>query len=357
MSTRFTVVCDCTWAGTYASEAKAAWSLRQHSCEKRARDLANAERGRQRRAAVDRTPKSCPHTHAHHDHGTYACYVLDFCRCPSCARANSTYEANRTRQQAYGRWDNYIDAAPARAHVRELQAAGLGGKRIAAMAGVSTGCMWKLIYGKTRPDGTREPSKRITKTVAARLLAVPMPSLDDLGGGVRVDGTGTRRRLEALMALGWSVKRLATDHGLDRQALDSALAWVPVCAFTARAVKAMYDAIGDNPAPETDRGERQAAARTRNRASAAGWVPPAEWDEADLDDPYAEAPARAVERKTTLGRESVDLDEWCHLVRGGIHPDDAARRCGVVIRSIETAAHRNEREDVLRLLRETRSAA
>ena len=63
------------------------------------------------------------------------------------------------------------------------------------------------------------------------------------------------------------------------------------------------------------------ASADRNRASAAGWVPPAEWDEADLDDPYAEAPARAVERKTTLGRESVDLDAF---VSGQI--DEAERQ-------------------------------
>lgn len=357
MSTQVTVTCDCTWSGTYSSEAKATYALRQHSCEKRARDLAKAERGRARRAAIDRTPKPCLHERASHVHGTYACYVLDACRCVPCTRANRVYEADRIRQQAYGRWDHYVDAEPARTHVRELQAAGLGWKRIATMAGVPSGVMWKLIYGKTRPDGTRTPSVRIMKATAGHLLAVPAPSIDDLGGGVRIDGTGSRRRIEALMALGWSVGRLASDHGIDRQVLDRALAWIPVTVATARAIRVMYEAIGETPAPETNRAERTSVSRTRNRAHAAGWVPPGEWDEADLDDPYAEAPARQVAPKTALGRTPADLDEWCHLVRGGIHPEDAAGRCGVALKSIETAAHRNNRDDVLRLLRETRAAA
>ncbi len=342
---------DCGWSSKRTTAGLAAAALRHHSCAKHLDALATHARGIARHEAVDRTPKPCQHTRTTHVHGTYAAYTLDKCRCISCCAASSAYDSDRLRQQAYGRWDNLLPAQPVRDHVAALRAAGMGAKTIAAAAGVSHGAMSKLLYGTTG----RAPSERISKANRDKILAVPLPGALDLADAARVDSTGTRRRLESLIALGWSVKRLAAEHHLDRQALDAALRWQPVLARTARAVAAMHQQIGDRRPPERTTGEKGAAARSRSRAQAAGWVVPAMWDEDDLDDPYAEPPTMGS------GRATVDLDEWALLVRSGVNPSTAARRVGVhaanAIGTIDKLARQHERPDILALLSETRAAA
>lgn len=331
MTARFVARCDCTWRQVYRTEGMAEYGLRRHSCEKRRAILAATHAASEREQAVDRTSKPCLHKVARHTHGTHSCYVLDRCRCVPCAAATSVYNTALIRRNAYGR-SNYVDAQPSRDHVNALTTARMGLKRIALHDGVSHGALWKLMYGRTKPDGTRTPSKRVTVATERAILAIPMPTVADLGATVVVDSTGTRRRLEALIALGWSVQRLADDYTLDRQALDSALAWVPVQAKTAVTVKAMFETIGDQRAPETTHRERISAARSRNRSQAKDWAPPAAWDDDDLDDPYAADPTPGDAPR------GVDLDEWVHLVSGGVDPEEAAQRCGTTIRGVVEAA-------------------
>lgn len=386
MSARFHTSCtECGWTGNprgYRSRAQADYAHRQHSCEKARRERAAYERGQACAAAVDRTPRPCLHKRANHQHGTHACYTLDQCRCLPCSVAKTEYERDRARRIAYGR-TGMVDAEPIRAHVRALGEAGVGLKRIAALTGVSSGALTKLVYGVTRADGTRRPpARRVRETTARRILAV---TAEDKAGGALVDPTGTRRRLEALIALGWSVRRLTTDHGIDRQALNNALNSVPITRRTADAVRDVYEAVGDtSPRTETAR-DRAAVTRSLRRAAEHGWWPPAMWDDDDLDDPYAEPPARyGVPRCTIPGctatsvmakgmcqghykaarrgedsvsrRPGVDLDEWAHLVRLGEDPTRAAERCGASrLDTIETTARRHRRDDILRLYLEAKS--
>jgi hypothetical protein len=106
------------------------------------------------------------------EHGTYAKYVAERCRCELCRAANRSYERARTRRKAYGR-EPWVDAAPARRHVKKLMASGpgqtdgVGLKQIVKVSGVSHGCLWKLVYGKNG-----KPSKRIHRDTEQKLLAV-----------------------------------------------------------------------------------------------------------------------------------------------------------------------------------------
>jgi hypothetical protein len=381
MSTVADARCECGFARRYTSEAKAAYALRRHSCERHRRLVEAAASALIDEAWADRTPKPCRHKVADHTHGTYACFVLDACRCVPCSVANSAYEADRRRRHAYGTFeDDWVDPEPVRQHVRALQAAGLGWKRIAAAAGVHQSTSWKLMYGKRRPDGTRVPTRRMRADLAAALLAVPTPTIDDLGSTVVIDPTGTRRRLEALAAIGWSVAALADRGHLDRQPLDAALRHQPVHARTARAVRDLYAELWASPRPAPDHRARGAVARARNRAATRGYVPPLGWDEDDLDDPYATPadgydPARTdqctvmgcpaprfvkglcathyqAERRGGTIRTPVDLDEWCNLVAAGESPHRAARRCGTSLDYITHRAEQAGHQRTARLLRE-----
>src|SRR5690606_35234222 len=150
-------------------------------------------RGLARDAAVDRTPKPCLHRVARHEHGHYATYTLDGCRCLPCAAAASEYELNRLRNAAYGR-TRHTDAGPVREHLAALATAGVGLKRVAVVSGVSTGTLTKIVYGVSRGDGTRRPpSSRVLKTTADKLLAV---TARDVAPAALVDGTGAARRLQ-----------------------------------------------------------------------------------------------------------------------------------------------------------------
>lgn len=346
MSARYQASCDCGWHGTYPTDGQARLALGRHSCERQHRLRADAHAALEREKAIDRTPKACLHPVAAHQHGTYAAYTLDACRCLPCTAARSAYDAARARRRAYER-PTMVPAQPVRTHVYALKAAGLGKRTIAQLSGVSATALDKLLRGYGRDGAWKPPSRRMTKAVADALLAVPLPALGDYASGARVDATGTRRRLQALTALGWSVKRLCGEHDLDRQALDHALGGAQLTtARTAQTVAAAYQRIGDRPPTMRSPADAGAVTRAKNKAALSGWTPPAMWDPEVLDDPEAPEPTTAV---VDL-RGPVDLEEFCHLVRGGEHPERAAARLGVRVTSVATAARRHGHKATLAFL-------
>lgn len=217
------------------------------------------------------------------DHGTRAKYVVDKCRCEPCKKANREAENHRYRQQAYGRWEPYVDAEPARNHVRMLMDYGLGWKRIAELAGVGRGTVEKLLYG-SRHRGMG-PSKGIRPETARKLLAV-RPEGERLGGAVNVDATGTRRRLQALVAGGWPQARLAAQLGMSPGNFGKTLRSPRVLAATERAVRKLYDQMWrEDPAQH---GATEASiTRARRHARSNGWSPVGAWDDDTIDDPQA----------------------------------------------------------------------
>lgn len=272
MATAYLVSCDCGFTGRYSSQAKADFATRRHSCRRWLEKSASAARGRLRDAKVDRNPKPCHHKFADHQHGTYACYTLDACRCQPCRDAVRTYEQNRTRQQAYGRWDNLVDAQPARDHVRRLMAAGMGMKRIGAAADVGGGSLWKLLYGRVDSAGVRRQSRRLTKAVSERLLAVEL----DLADGAYVPNTDTARRLQALVANGWSMSKLGAFLDVQPGNFNPVITGArrKVTVATAKRVHALYIELADQAPPEDIHQNKSAATRARNLAARNGWAQP-----------------------------------------------------------------------------------
>jgi len=347
MSTIARAWCDCGFHGEYSSESRAAYAMRRHDCDRWRRKRTKAKQRAARAATFDRTERPCLHKIAHHEHGSYARFTLDHCHCDPCRAAKTEYEAQRRRRKAYGE-EFYVDARPATAHVRTLMAAGMGWKRVAAAAGLDASVVYPLLYGRPDRNGGAVRTKARRETVQA-ILALPVPTIDDLAGPVSVDPTGTRRRVQALACLGWSVDRLAARSGVDRQAIDRALRGARVSVTTARAIRVAYDELWNTPAPEGDQRQRIAAARSRNRAARLGWVPPLAWDDDSIDDPTA------VPDVGEKARHGVDLDEWVHLVTSGETAARAAQRVDVTLNTIEVAAVRNDRTDVLALIRQTRA--
>lgn len=106
-----------------------------------------------------------------------------------------------------------------------------------------------------------------------------------------VDGRGTRRRLQALVARGWSMSRLAALLGMRATNLPDVLARDRVRASTARAVAELYKRLWATNPPQSTPMQRSSVRRAKAYASSRGWVPPLAWDDIDTDEaPPAVAP-------------------------------------------------------------------
>ncbi len=116
-----------------------------------------------------------------------------------------------------------------------------------------------------------------------------------------INGSGTRRRVQALQVLGWSSADIAAAGGwaskstvrvLLRSNRSNAEVWATTAA---RAYKA-YVALSMQPGPRV---------AVRNHALAKGWLPPLAWDDETIDDPAAK-PYRPNTDTPTRDRQLVD---------------------------------------------------
>ena len=106
---------------------------------------------------------------------------------------------------------------------------------------------------------------------------------DRLNGRPRsFDITGTRRRLRALMRIGWSAELIAqhTDVGMSTiQALTSRTTIKVVYRRTNDRIIKVYDELSGRPGPSKE---------AVKHATRLGYVSPLAWEYVDIDDPSAE---------------------------------------------------------------------
>lgn len=270
-------------------------------------------------------------------HGTTSRYKHG-CRCPDCCKANRAYDNHRSRQIAYGRWQPYLDAEPVRQHVRMLGDCGIGWKRVAELAGVSRGAVSKLLYGLKG----RAPSRRMRRESAEKILAVRF-DIDALPDTARVASAGSRRRVQALALVGWSIPLQGRLIGAGRNTLYEVLNQPYVCAGTARAIRDLANRLWNQTPPDSTHGERLSVAKARAYAHRNGWLPLAAWDD-DLIDLPDEWLAKAItEQVAGMGRAELAAAWTAHYKHGDKSPLTvaAARYCKRV-RKAEALAARAE---------------
>jgi hypothetical protein len=197
-------------------------------------------------------------------------YKHHHCPCDDCLTENRTYNNQVRRLQTYGKWQPLVDAGPAREHIRTLRDQ-YSIERIAELANLGYATVNSIIHpinGKLR--------SRIRTTTADAILAVK-PDPDLVRGGRPINSLGTRRRIEALAAVGWSLAEQSRQLGRDRHFADTILDQQQVTANTAREIRHLYDRLSDQPRLDAD------GRRIRWHASRLRWAPPAAWD--DIDNP------------------------------------------------------------------------
>lgn len=280
--------------------------------------------GRPGTAVRDYQPKPCAHGRLH-EHGTRSCYRFDECRCLPCTRANNAYHEQRNRLIAAGAWAPLVDAGPVAAHVQALMQAGLQRSHVAQLAGVAASVITKLLSVRT---GSRS-SRRVRAETARRLLSVPRPS---------VDATGTRRRLQALVAIGWPPPALDDQLGEQPGSVERLLQAGQVDHSTAGRVAQLFERLWDSPPPQHTEEERRAANQARARARTNGWGPPMAWDDElnPIDDPAAMPDLGQPVRTSKV----PPVDDLLFLIEAGETTHSLARRFGVQPGTIRQALRR-----------------
>jgi AraC-like DNA-binding protein len=284
----------CGYTADYATPRLADAHHPRHSCAKHRHSREQARRRAERLQA--RVKRECTHPQARHLHGTRAAYVKDRCRCPECTAANTAASRTATRERIYGRWHPYVDAAPVRDHIAALRAAGIGVERIAQLAGLSTSHIRKLAQ---HGHGDSPTTQRVRPSTAALVLTVGIDNVSRAPHS-RVDATGTRRRLQALIAIGWTPELLAAELGRRPSSLLRSMASPSVTARTAADVANLYQEL-ENTTPSQATSETRAAAdAARAHAASQCWLPPLAWDDIDTD---------TTPPVPTAGSHRNDIDE------------------------------------------------
>lgn len=296
-------------------------------------------------ARTTRVVRDCQHPGAPHKHGTRSAYQHDSCRCDDCTAANTKAKKAYVLDVARTGRRRSVEAGPVRAHLRKFIDANLTYPQISKATGVPTNTLRSIVLGVPEPDGTRRTIKRVSARNSERILATPPPDRPD-PKGKGVDPTGARRRLQALMALGWSGHRIATHAGVSRSTIFNVLADKPLHASVRDRIITAYQDMQHLLPEARDEGEARAITRTLNRARKAGWAPPAAWDEEDLDNPEAPEPTATTDTRRADYEEV--FDEWLFLVELGTNHEEATERVGVSnLRTLRRAARNHGRLDVI----------
>ncbi|WP_125633580.1 hypothetical protein [Nonomuraea sp. WAC 01424] len=205
-------------------------------------------------------------------HGVYHRYTMGGCRCELCHAAMLRYNKRRLALIQRGEWKPWMEAESVRRHIRRLRDGGMRLETIASLAGVAPGSIYKLFdAGRTR----------VRADFAGKLLGVapdaePPPR-------ARVDATGTRRRLQALVFMGWSAQLLAERLGMERSFIRKVMDRPQVEGVTARAVQDLFAEMSIVGPPVRTRYEQASATRAQRYARERGWVSALAWD--DIDNP------------------------------------------------------------------------
>lgn len=230
-----------------------------------------------------KNPTICPPEHKHG--GSLVCYNLHQCRCTPCVEHRHATDLRRKKDKAYGRYaTGLVDVTAVREHVLLLSEYGIGYKRVAHLAGFrSSTPVRNIIWGRQDPGPRKgEMLKRVKRETAEKILAVK-PDITLLADGASIPARGTHRRLQALVARGWSQSKLADRIGMQRGNFGQMMQRSRVTVALHRRVATLFDELWDQTPPHAAWRDSIAYSRSIRYARARRWLPPLAWDDIDND--------------------------------------------------------------------------
>ncbi|MFB6873712.1 hypothetical protein [Streptomyces sp. NPDC056323] len=221
-------------------------------------------------------------------HGERRCYLRG-CRRPECRTAHYRYMSRYRLDRERGN-SRRVASGPTTAHVRNLIAQGWSRSQIADVSGCTEAAVARVARG-VHPTVRADLSRRI---LAAQ------PTIRTVNERTSVAAIGTIRRVRALIAVGYPLIAIAEASGITKTALGHIVNHEndTLTARHARAVAATYRAWSERPGTSV---------RSRKRAVANGWPPPAAWDDDTIDDPAAVA--------DWTGACGTDRGWWMHTLQ------------------------------------------
>lgn len=154
-----------------------------------------------------------------------------------------------------------------------------------------------ILYGR-QGSGPRagQVVHRVKRATSVAILAVPVETAA-LADGALVSAVGSQRRVQALVARGWSFTLIA--QMLD-EALGNFVTSIRTPHITARrhrSIVAVYERVWNVEPPMDTPTQRATRSRALNYAAAHRWLPPMAWDDIDTDPepPVAEADTNDVD--------------------------------------------------------------
>lgn len=216
-----------------------------------------------------------------------------------------------------------VPAQPARDHINRLRASGMSLRQIHERSGVPRTTLHRLFHGRRG----NPPPPVIWESTAERLLAIAPVQVTwrNAPNNQLVDATGTRRRLQTLVAAGWPRAQLGRRIGWQPSNMPDLFRRERVTAATARKVAALFDELQLTPGPST---------RARNEGKRNRWPLPLDWDEDSIDDPAASTKRSEPVRAPFVERfaEARELES---------HPEKIAARMGISVESLWRQAYRH----------------
>lgn len=252
-------------------------------------------------------------------HRNLTCYTDYKCRLSECVERFNNWQANRLRAVADGTWEPFIDATPVREHLLKLYAAGYTPHRVSVLTGID----WTTVrlYTQAIPKQGRGRIQRTTRLFEAKILAIqPEPAQPG-----RVDPTGTCRRIQALVAIGWPMKEIGPHIGIKPDNVRRIIKrGGQVYGTTAQATIGAYEKLRHTH-PHKHGVSEIGISRALRYAKEQRWAPPKYWDQhpGAIDDPHFESMYRVSRR------EIVAHDANWIMRTTGVGREGAAARLGV----------------------------
>ncbi len=225
-----------------------------------------------------------------------------------------------------------VDAADTHQRLHDLIRRGWTTQQIAADLAVLPHNLTRTLTTATVATERRVHALHARLTALTPRQAAVQQRRADLARAPRrqVDARGSRRRLQALMRLGWTPTGLTTHLGMRASRFQQLHASSRVTLTTADRIDDLYERISHSGPPETTEIARAAAQATRDHARHQGWLAPLAWDDIDNDpDPGPSAPNDSP-------RPDDDIDEVAveRAINGGLplgaltvaEQDEAVRR-------------------------------
>jgi len=220
-------------------------------------------------------------------HGTLTAYHADGCRCEICRRFVTRHHKKWRLDRQRG-IERMIDADHIRAHVAQLLEQGMSFRGIALTAGYSSGNALTSALSR----------KKVLRKTHDRIMGIKVEA--DARRFGYVAASGSCRRIQALGAIGWTTRAIAERMGVKDHATVVDLSSGrnrTIRRETAIKVRAVYEALWDQPGP---------SAVSAKRAATKGWLPPVAWDDEVIDDPKFQAEDVRRRGRSTITMEDIE---------------------------------------------------